>query len=352
MVSPTRSRIAVGSTFADKYFIEAVLGEGAMGVVVAARHVDLGKRFAIKCLLPAHHDDRAMVARFQREARATARLKSEHVARVVDAGEIAFVKGEAPMHYLVMEHHEGSDLRSVLKKNGPFSVRQAADYVSQACLGLAEAHALGIVHRDLKPANLFRTRRPSGSDLIKVIDFGIAKYQSPNTSGDQLDVTECASMMGSLHYMAPEQVVDAKAVDGRADVWSLGATLYELSSGRKAFRGSDATDLAFHVLTGDPEPLSALLPESDRSFANVVMRCLVRRRDDRMQSVVELARALAPHAMRPASIPGDQLLHATARLSQEQFAEFRKGLHDADSGTRSIAEDDMDGPPTRRMDVA
>ncbi|MFO0758858.1 MAG: serine/threonine-protein kinase [Byssovorax sp.] len=351
MVSAIRSRLREGSVFGGKYQIESVLGEGAMGIVVAARHVDFGRRFAIKCLLPGHRDDRGMVARFQREARATARLKSEHIARVVDAGDIELCPGEPSVHYLVMEHHEGADLRSLMKSGGPFSIREAADYVSQACLGLAEAHALGIVHRDLKPANLFRTRRADGTCLIKVIDFGIAKYQSPNTSGDALDVTECASMMGTLHYMAPEQMVDAKSVDGRADVWSLGVTLYELCTGKKPFTGVDSTDLTFSILASEPRPLAELLPAADRDFSRVVMRCLARTRDNRMSSVVELARALAPYASRPASAPGSQLLRSTARLTQEEFQEFRRSLQESDTSTGYLDED-AEEPPTRRFAAA
>jgi serine/threonine-protein kinase len=344
VTTTSTTRLAPGDIFAKHYRIERVLGEGAMGTVVAARHLDTGERVAIKCLLPVHREDPAIVARFQREARATLRISSEHVARVLEHGEIAGAAGGAPIRYLVMEHLEGCDLRSYLAQRGSLSVRRAAEFVSQACVALAEAHALGIVHRDLKPANLFHSRQRDGSSLIKVLDFGIAKFQSPNTSGDALDVTACASSMGSLQYMAPEQLLDARSVDGRADVWSLGVILYLLVSGVKPFTGDEVTDLAFEVLTGTPRPLSEVAPFAPREFAEVVMRCLNKRREDRCPSMVELSRALAPFAQRPASAPRQQLGLRTARLSASEL------LLSLDAAARSVpANDDADGPPTRRM---
>ena len=162
--------VPIGEIVAGKYRIERVLGQGGMGVVVAAMHEQLRQRVAIKMLLPEAKASPNAVARFLREARAAAAIHGEHVARVLDVGELA--EG-AP--YIVLEYLEGEDLARVLRDGGPLSVEVAVGYVLQACEAIAEAHAAGIVHRDLKPSNLFLARRPDGSPLVKVLDFGISK---------------------------------------------------------------------------------------------------------------------------------------------------------------------------------
>jgi serine/threonine-protein kinase len=363
-----RLKLSPGEVLAGKYRIERVLGEGGMGTVVSARRLDDGSQVAIKCLLPVHRDDPAILARFQREARATSRLTSEHVTRVLESGQIPGGDDEPPTSYLVMEHLEGNDLKSLLERKGTFSVRRAANYVTQACLALAEAHALGIIHRDIKPANLFRTARPDGSGLIKVIDFGIAKFTSPNTSGDRAEMTEVAAMMGSAPFMAPEQMLDARSVDGRADIWALGVVLYQMVSGQKPFVGEDPYDLAMQLLTAPPRPL--VLPREHLSpdFEAVVLRCLEKRRENRYPSVVELARALAPFAERPPrSAPGQQMIARTVRLDEPDgelhaVPTLVQTCHDgAASGPKPRAPLEPDGDaggeegdeaPTRRIDVA
>ncbi len=330
-----------GDLFIGKYRITGVLGEGAMGTVLAAQHVSTGERVAIKCLLPVHRENPAIIARFRREAQATVRLKSEHVARIFDHGDIADPGGGPPTFYLVMEHFEGCDLRSYLEQRGPLPVHRATRYVSQACLGLAEAHALGIVHRDLKPANLFRTKR-DGSALIKVLDFGVAKFGSPNACGDRLDMTEHAETIGSLRYMAPEQMLDARSVDGRADIWALGVILYVLLSGARPFEGDVVTDLAYAVLVGAPRPLRDAAPQVPAELEAVVMRCLEKRREDRYSSMVELARALAPFTQRPQS---------TAREPSQRAAPLSAAMLELAKQTIRLpveTEDDSEGPATTR----
>ena len=177
--------IQPGTLFGNRYRAVASLGKGAMGAVFGAIDTMTGQRVAIKCLLIGHCDDPRLVARFRRETRATQRLRSQHVAHVLDSGEIRTSPHEAPIPYLVMEHLEGRDLRDLMRERGRLSVAQAADLVIQACAGLAEAHALGIVHRDLKPANLFLTRGADGRWVLKILDFGVAKFESPSTSGDE-----------------------------------------------------------------------------------------------------------------------------------------------------------------------
>src|SRR5690606_33682382 len=159
--------------------------------------------------------------RFEREARAAVKIKSEHVARVIDVGTL-----ETGSPYMVMEYLSGVDLAQYLERSGPLSISEAVDYVVQAMEAIAEAHSLGIVHRDLKPANLFRIVRSDGTPSIKVLDFGISKV------GTDHSMTQTSSMMGSPYYMSPEQMVSSKSVDARTDIWSLAIILYELVAGR------------------------------------------------------------------------------------------------------------------------
>ncbi|MBK9031389.1 MAG: serine/threonine protein kinase [Myxococcales bacterium] len=271
-----------GSVVAEKYWVERVLGRGGMGVVVAATHLQLGQRVALKFLRPEAARDSELVERFLREARSACRLRGEHVGRVVDVGTL-----DDGLPYIVMEYLEGHDLATALGRGGPLPVVTAVDYLLQACVGLAEAHAAGLVHRDLKPANLFLTRRPDGTPLVKVMDFGIAKAIG------RLDaaITESAAVMGSPGYMSPEQLRSARDVDARADLWSLGVVLYELVSGRRPYDAQTITELAMLVATEPVPPLTAPVP---RGFAAVVMRCLEKDPARRIADVATLATALAP----------------------------------------------------------
>src|SRR5262245_59127005 len=162
-----------GEVLAGKYRVDRVLGVGGMGVVVAAHHIELDDKVAIKFLLPETLENGEAVARFAREARAAVKIKSEHVARVSDVGKL-----ESGAPYMVMEYLVGSDLAGWLDERGPLPIDQVVEFVLQASEAIAEAHSLGIVHRDLKPANLFAIRRPDGALSIKVLDFGISKMTS------------------------------------------------------------------------------------------------------------------------------------------------------------------------------
>ncbi|HEY4238855.1 MAG TPA: serine/threonine-protein kinase [Kofleriaceae bacterium] len=269
-----------GQIVGGKFRIERVLGEGGMGLVAVATHLQLEQQVALKVVHAAIAHDRSVVERFQREARASAKLKSEHVCRVSDVGTL-----EDGSPYLVMELMEGADLSAVIA-SGPLAVPVAVDYVLQACVAVAEAHALGIVHRDLKPANLFLTHRLDGTPLVKVLDFGIAKVQ---VDGD-FKMTRTSTVMGSPGYMSPEQLRSAKDVDARTDVWALGVILYELVSGKLPFPADTITELAVRVTVDPPQPLDGI----DPAFAAVVFKCLEKDAAVRFQSVTELAAALAP----------------------------------------------------------
>ncbi len=266
---------------AGKYRVDHVLGAGGMGVVVGATHVGLGSRVALKFLLAEMTKYPAIVERFVREARASAQLQTENVCRVMDVGAT-----DDGIPYIVMELLQGHDLASVIKHSGPTPPPLVADWMLQVCQALAEAHALGIVHRDLKPGNLFLTQKSNGKQVVKVLDFGIAK--APTTD---FNLTQTSSVMGSPGYMSPEQLKSSKAADPRSDIWSLGIVMYELLSARKPFGGETITELALKVVTEPHPPLPNVLP---KQICDVVQRCLEKSPDRRYGDVAALAAALAP----------------------------------------------------------
>jgi serine/threonine-protein kinase len=258
-----------------------------MGYVVEAKHIALDERVALKFLLPEYAKHPEAATRFLREARAAKKIKSEHVARVSDVGEL---DGGAP--YMEMEFLDGTDLARLLKDSGVLSVPDAVDYILQACEALAEAHNYGIVHRDLKPANLFLTKRPDGTPLVKVLDFGISKM----TGSGENALTRTSTAMGSALYMSPEQMQETRAVDHRTDIYSLGVALFELLAGKQPFYAETLPQLCAEVLTGTPSSLRAFRPDVPEDFALRVELAFERNRSHRYQSIAELALSLAPYA--------------------------------------------------------
>jgi serine/threonine-protein kinase len=272
-----------GDVIAGKYRVERILGTGGMGVVLAARHLKLDELVAVKFLLGEHARNPEVVARFIREAWAAAKIKSDHVVRVLDVSTL-----EDGTPYLVMEHLDGEDLGAVVER-GRLDVALAIDCVVQVCEAVAEAHQAGIVHRDLKPQNLFVTRRGDGCLRVKVLDFGISKV------GDGPSLTQTDAVMGSPVYMAPEQLASSKNVDARADIWALGIILYQLLCGRLPFDGPTIAQVCTRVLYGAPLPLRDHGCTVPGPVEAAVLRCLAKMPADRFATVAELAAALAPH---------------------------------------------------------
>ncbi|HUS65214.1 MAG TPA: protein kinase [Kofleriaceae bacterium] len=308
-----------GHVIAGKYRVERVLGKGGMGVVVAAHHLQLEQTVAIKLMLPEVMASPVLLQRFLREARAVAQLRSEHVCHVHDVGNL-----DDGTPYMVMEYLTGADLYQLMKeRGGRLAIADAAEYVIQACAGMAEAHARGIVHRDLKPHNLFLTQRIDGSPLVKVLDFGVAK------AADDFQATTVTSLLGSPAYMAPEQMRTAAAVDARADIYALGAILYAVLVGRMPFKAESLPELCVLVLSEPPEPPSRDRPDIPPALEAIILRCLAKSPDDRYQDVGALAQELAPFAgprlsgsltRMPTPLPGQvraalpsaQVVHSTA----------------------------------------
>ena len=285
-MAPVATPVFPGQVVAGKYRVERVLGEGGHGVVVAATHLVLGDKVAIKVLRPDYASDREVVARFLREARAAVRIKGEHVTRVLDVGAM-----EDGTPYMVMEHLSGHDLGQVLDARSRLPVALAVDYVLQTCEALAEAHGIGIVHRDVKPENLFLTRRADGTPWIKVLDFGISKAVAHGTD-QTANFTQTQNVVGSPQYMAPEQMQNPKLIDLRTDVWGIGATLYELLAGEPPFTAATLPEIFARILRDPPPPINRndIPPE----LSAVIARCLEKDIEKRYPSVAELARALVP----------------------------------------------------------
>jgi eukaryotic-like serine/threonine-protein kinase len=285
--------LEAGAVLAKKYRVEARVGEGGTGVVLAATHIPFQQKVAIKVLRTALASDEIRL-RFEREARAIERIQSEHVVLVLDVGALA---DGSP--YMVMEYLEGRDLARVLREDGPLAVEDAVDCMLQVCEALGEAHGAGIVHRDLKPANLFLTRNEDGDPHVKVVDFGISKILDPQVracAGNAREVTSAGAALGSPRYMAPEQLRSSRDVDGRADLWSVGAVLFQLVTGRHAFEAPSNVQATVKVLSEDPASLCEHAPHAPPALERIVRRCLEKERDARFQTAAELAEALRPLA--------------------------------------------------------
>jgi hypothetical protein len=291
-----------GDVLAGKYRVDKVLGVGGMGVVVAARHLQLDTKVAIKFLLPGMLASPEAVSRFAREARAAVKITGEHVARVFDVGTL-----ETGAPYMVMEFLEGGDLAAWVQQRGALPVETAVDFVLQACVAVTEAHSLGIVHRDIKPANLFCIRRADGQLTIKVLDFGISKVTDLGGSGPGMSVTKTSAMMGSPLYMSPEQMQSSKDVDGQTDIWALGVVLYELLAGQVPFNGETLPEVCVKIATQHPPPLHTFRRDVPDGLKDVITRALEKDRARRYRTVAEFAMALGAFAPRRARVSLDRI---------------------------------------------
>ena len=273
-----------------KYLFEQHIATSSMAVVVAARHLELDERVAIKFLSPDAMRSNTAVSRFRSEAKAAAKIKSQHVVRIID---VATTANNIP--YIVMEYLDGKDLERLL---GEFADRRApildaVDFVLQASEAVCEGHALGIVHRDLKPANLFCVDRGDGYPQIKVLDFGISKFTSTQSAVARTDRHE---ILGSPRYMSPEQIESASTVDPRTDIWSLGVILYEALAGIPPFDDERILGLWRKIKEVEPVPVPSLRVDCPSELWSAVARCLAKDPVDRFVDLGELTRALAPFA--------------------------------------------------------
>ncbi|MBS2020372.1 MAG: serine/threonine protein kinase [Deltaproteobacteria bacterium] len=281
------------SVFAGKYRIDGVLGEGGMGRVLRAHHLQLDQPVAIKVMKPELLAEGDAARRFALEARATASLKSRNTVRVLDVDQLP-----NGVPYLVMEMLDGQDLARLVTERGPVGLDRAIHYLLQATDAIAEAHERGIVHRDLKPQNLFLTN----DGVVKVLDFGLAKTTSAPPSGPGAIVaagtitsdssrTGANLLVGSPHYMAPEQLW-AGPVTPRTDIWALGATLYHLLAGVPPFPAPNMEVLANHILTQDVAPIAKRRDDVIPLADDLIRRCMMKDPGARFASVGALQGAL------------------------------------------------------------
>jgi serine/threonine-protein kinase len=306
----TLTPIPVGDLVSGRWIVDSVIGHGAMGVVCAAHHIELGQRVAVKFLRASLARNESVVERFLDEARAASALQGEHIVRVFDVGQT-----QSGLPYFVMEYLEGVSLEARLRQEGPLAPAQAVDFMLQACDGLREAHAGGIVHRDVKPENLLIIKGGGGRrEVVKLVDFGIAKRLDASRSKI---VTGPQDRIGSPCYMSPEQMTSPRDVDPRTDVWGLGVLLYQSLTGRLPFDGSTLEEVFQRIQTADAIPPSELRSGIDFRLDAIVARCLRKDPNDRYPSVAELATDLdrfgTPSSFLSTTAIDEQVWHPTSR---------------------------------------
>jgi serine/threonine-protein kinase len=290
--------IGPGALVGGKYRIARLIGTGGMGKVFAAVHVDLGHTLAIKVMHPEMARDADSVKRFLREGRAAALLKSDHAARINDVGRLP-----SGVPFLVMEYLEGEDLDR-RRKRGPMQVEEVVDYMLQALAAITEAHGAGLVHRDIKPQNLFLAQLPDGRVRVKVLDFGLAK-ELPTLNRSNSALTTDNMILGSPHFMSPEQIRNPMNVDGRTDIWAVGATMFMLLAGQAPFTSNTIHGLLARILS-DPAPrASDVRTDIPPALDIIIDRCMAKEVTARFQTVTELTAALRE------VFPGDASLAAT-----------------------------------------
>jgi serine/threonine-protein kinase len=277
----------IGTVLADRYRVVRKLGEGGMGVVFEAQHVLIERRLAVKLLHSEYARDPATVARFRREALATARIGNEHIVESVDMGSLP--DGSV---FIVLEFLDGREFEKTIAEEGPLSIARIADIGVQICEGLEAAHAAGIVHRDLKPANIYLVRRGSTSDFVKILDFGISKFQEKDTSA-QLQMTKTGAMIGTPYYMPPEQVEGRKDIDLRADVYALGVILFRALTGSHPIEADTYGMLMVKIVTETPPDVRTRRPDVPDELASLIARMLSKDRSARPADCGEVRRALA-----------------------------------------------------------
>jgi serine/threonine protein kinase len=265
--------------------LEQELGAGGMGQVFKARHALIRRPTALKVMRVSSAEEHDSVVRFEREVQLSATLTHPNTITIFDFGRTADSK-----FYYAMEYLEGLDLQKIVERYGPLPPERTAYVLIQACGALSEAHARGIIHRDIKPPNIFLTQRGGLYDFVKVLDFGLAKQLEGE---EAVDLTKTGMAVGTPRYISPEMVKGTVPVDGRSDLYSLGAVAYWMLSGRPPFDADSSVELLIDHLQAPPTPVSHVSELTiPHELEAVVMRCLEKRPEDRFHTAQELADAL------------------------------------------------------------
>jgi serine/threonine-protein kinase len=298
----------VGQTIGNKYRIERLVGSGGMGAVYEALNLSINKRIALKFLFRDDGLDAAMAARFQREAEAASAVESDHIVQIFDAGT-----SEDGRPYLVMELLDGEDLRQRLKREGRLPLGVTLEIVEQLLRTLGRAHQSGIIHRDLKPDNIFICKRDDAALFVKIVDFGISKVMSQNDG----TLTRAGTVLGTAHYMSPEQAQAFADIDGRADLYSLGAILYEALAGRPPHLGRTYEAVLILACTTAAEDIRVHAPDVSAALAAVIAKSIARDREQRYQSAQEFWQALESVARSSRGARSQSARAATSAESEE-----------------------------------
>ena len=275
----------VGTTVAGKYRVDRLIGRGGMGAVFQAANLAIGKRVALKFLDHEAARNREACQRFQREAEAAGMAESAHIVQIFDSGVT-----DAGLPFLVMELLTGEDLRARLRREQRLSVPTALRIVGQVLRALLRAHEAGIVHRDLKPDNVFLCARDDDPSFVKIVDFGISKVARAR-SADTL--TRRGTVLGTAFYMSPEQAQSFADIDGRTDLFSVGAILFEMLAGKPPHAGRTYEAVLIAICTHDAPDVRTLAPDVPEAVAALIARALKRERAERFQSAQEFLSALA-----------------------------------------------------------
>jgi serine/threonine-protein kinase len=321
--------LRAGDVIGEKYELTRRMGEGGMGVVWEAIHTTTNRRIALKILTSdlaktniadtdlsdsLRERREEVFARFEREARSTGIIDSEHVVQVLDAGK----DRDSGRPYMAMELLTGEDLQHLAKRLGPLPPELALRIVAQVCRGLEKAHAAGIVHRDIKMANLFLAQRGGGRVVVKVLDFGIAKIKMDQFQGGHHEgLTQTGSMMGSPQYMSPEQAQGLKTIDHRSDIWSLGVVLYRSLCATPPFDAESVGQLILAICSDKPAPVQRHAPWVSPAVAEIVHRALRRNPAERFPSVTAMLDAISKELPHGADLTDDMLVPVADELRAE-----------------------------------
>ena len=275
-----------GHIIDGKYRITRLLGTGGMGAVYEGENIRIRRKVAIKVLHGSVSSQPDVVARFEREAQASALVGSEHICEVLDLGELPDTS-----RYMVMEYLEGDTLSGLIKKSGRLSPFQSIPVLLQILDALGAAHAAGIVHRDLKPDNVFILPQKSGiTNFVKILDFGVSKFSQ--LGGEAMNVTRAGAVVGTPYYMSPEQARGSSAIDQRTDIYAIGVLLYQASTGQVPYQAETFNELLFKIVLEVAPPPQVYVPDMDPEFAAIIQRAMAREPDQRYQSCAQFREAL------------------------------------------------------------